>query len=234
MTDKTTAEREAFEAWLPKSWSRATTTDDEGDESYKDDWVQGAWVGFREARASLPMPGAQEAVAWAMFADNGNIRLWSKKPIPHPDAIPLYAAPQPAAPYSMDADPQGIRATVADAITGALAFGAQGVNRPPEGHWLAPFWNAAREDMAAPQPALSAGWVSVKDRLPPCRDDQDYIGINSAGFAGIFNAVADIAGNVYCMMETAEESVSIMSDLSIWKPFTRPLPVEPSMDGEGK
>ena len=43
-----------------------------------------------------PLPGAQEAVAWAMFADNGNIRLWSKKPIPHPDAIPLYAAPQPA------------------------------------------------------------------------------------------------------------------------------------------
>ncbi len=49
-----------------------------------------------EAGASLPLPGAQEAVAWAMFADNGNIRLWSKKPIPHPDAIPLYAAPQPA------------------------------------------------------------------------------------------------------------------------------------------
>ena len=49
-----------------------------------------------------------------------------------------YCAPQPSpkagaaenvpaqCPYSIDADPQGIRAMVVDAITGALAFGAQG------------------------------------------------------------------------------------------------------------
>lgn len=49
-------------------------------------------------------------------------------------------------PYPIDADPQGIRTLVADAITGALAFGAQGKNPPPSGHWLAPFWNAARAD----------------------------------------------------------------------------------------
>ena len=85
---------------------------------------------------------------------------------------------------------------------------------------------------AAPSTPASVGWISVKDQLPPCRDDQDYIGINSAGFAGIFNAISDIAGNVYCMMETAEESVSIMSDLDIWKPFIRPLPPSPPMDGE--
>lgn len=81
---------------------------------------------------------------------------------------------------------------------------------------------------AAPQ----SGWTSVDERLPPCTNDQDYIGINSAGFAGIFNAIADIAGNVYCMMETAEDSISIMSDLSIWKPFTRPLPLPPSTKGD--
>lgn len=85
---------------------------------------------------------------------------------------------------------------------------------------------------AAPSMPATGGWISVKDQLPPCRDDQDYIGINSAGFAGIFNAIADIAGNVHCMMETAEESVSIMSDLSIWKPFTRPLPASPTIEGE--
>ena len=65
-------------------------------------------------------------------------------------------APQQEAqePYSIDADPQGIRALVADAITGALAFGAQGTNAPPDGHWLAPFWAAARaESEAAPQPS---------------------------------------------------------------------------------
>ncbi|RYF63960.1 MAG: hypothetical protein EOO29_43180, partial [Comamonadaceae bacterium] len=73
----------------------------------------------------------------------------------------------------------------------------------------------AQAERAAPQPADAAdGWISVSERLPPCTNDQDYIGINSAGFAGIFNAISDIAGNVYCMMETAEESISIMSDLS--------------------
>ena len=81
-------------------------------------------------------------------------------------------------------------------------------------------------------PEGMAGWTKASEQLPPCRDDQDYIGINTAGFAGVFNAVADIAGNVYCMMETAEESVSIMSDLDIWKPFIRPLPASPTIDGE--
>jgi hypothetical protein len=48
------------------------------------------------------------------------------------------------APYSLDADPAGIRRLVTDAIIGALAFGAQGTNTPPEGHWLAYFWEMAR------------------------------------------------------------------------------------------
>ncbi len=85
-----------------------------------------------------------------------------------------------------------------------------------------------------PDAAQADGWISVDERLPPCTNDQDYIGINSAGFAGIFNAIADIAGNVYCMMETAEDSVSIMSDLSIWKPFTRPLPAPPNLNANGE
>ncbi|WP_312781683.1 hypothetical protein [Acidovorax temperans] len=65
------------------------------------------------------------------------------------------AAPQQEAqePYSIDTDPQGIRAIVADAITGALAFGAQGANPPPEGHWLTPFWGMAREEAMRTQPA---------------------------------------------------------------------------------
>lgn len=50
--------------------------------------------------------------------------------------------------YSIDADPQGIRARVADAITGALAFGAQGGNTPTPEHWLTPFWMAARFEAA--------------------------------------------------------------------------------------
>ena len=79
--------------------------------------------------------------------------------------------------------------------------------------------------LAAPRPSPQegmAGWAKASKQLPPCREDQLYIGVNSAGFAGVFNAVADIAGNVHCMMETAEDSVYIMSDLDIWKPFIRP------------
>jgi len=48
--------------------------------------------------------------------------------------------------YSIDADPLGIRERAAAAITGALGFGAQGVNPPPEGHWLTQFWQMARAD----------------------------------------------------------------------------------------
>jgi hypothetical protein len=44
---------------------------------------------------------------------------------------------------------------VADAITGALAFGAQGANPPPTGHWLVPFWETAREEASRNRPVSS-------------------------------------------------------------------------------
>lgn len=70
-------------------------------------------------------------------------------------AIAAQADSQPVQrPYSIDADPQGIRSRVAEAITGALAFGSQGKNPPPSGHWLAPFWNAARADRSEAESAL--------------------------------------------------------------------------------
>lgn len=59
------------------------------------------------------------------------------------------AAPAAHGTYSLDADPDGIRARTAAAITGALAFGAQGTSRPPKGHWLTPFWEAAQAEVAA-------------------------------------------------------------------------------------
>lgn len=51
-------------------------------------------------------------------------------------------------PYSIDVDPAGIRARVAEAITGTLMVGAQGHTPPPAGHWAEPFWQAARADAA--------------------------------------------------------------------------------------
>ncbi len=77
--------------------------------------------------------------------------------------VPLYLAPPAQAvdlPYSLDADPAGIRTSVCDVITGTLMVGAQGHTPPPAGHWAEPFWNAARADAAAqavgPQAALLA------------------------------------------------------------------------------
>ena len=69
-------------------------------------------------------------------------------------------------------------------------------------------------------------WVKAADQLPPCRDENLYIGVNSAGFAGVFNAVADIAGDVYCMYETPEGRIDVMSGVEVWKPFTPPAPAQ--------
>lgn len=65
--------------------------------------------------------------------------------------VPLFRSPAQAVdlPYSLDSDPAGIRARVADVITGTMMVGAQGHTPPPAGHWAEPFWNAARADAAA-------------------------------------------------------------------------------------
>jgi hypothetical protein len=52
------------------------------------------------------------------------------------------------APYSLDADPQGIRARVVSAVVGAMAYGASNTNKPPEGHWLNEVWDIARNEAA--------------------------------------------------------------------------------------
>jgi hypothetical protein len=63
-------------------------------------------------------------------------------------------------PYNIDADPDGIRALVCDAVRGALSFGFQGVNPPPEGHWLGEFWRMAQ--------------TSAQDPWSPSRESSDY------------------------------------------------------------
>lgn len=59
------------------------------------DMASASAQGFRYGVASLAANAGSEPVAYAMFADNGNIRLWSKARIPHPDAKPLYLHPSP-------------------------------------------------------------------------------------------------------------------------------------------
>ena len=58
----------------------------------------------------------------------------------------------PQAQYSIDADPQGIRARVVSAVVGAMAYGASNTNKPPEGHWLNELWDIARVDANRVQP----------------------------------------------------------------------------------
>lgn len=61
MTHHTDAERAEFEAWLDKCWSRQGHIDDEGDFSYDDDWVQGAFVGWAEGRRAPATRGNSQA-----------------------------------------------------------------------------------------------------------------------------------------------------------------------------
>lgn len=78
--------------------------------------------------------------------------------------IPLYLRPAQAVdlPYSLDADPAGIRALVADAITGTLMVGAQGHTPPPAGHWAEPFWQAALADAALQAKMREALWAAAR------------------------------------------------------------------------
>ena len=54
------------------------------------DMATAAAQGFRDGVASVAASAGSEPVAWAIFAEGGNIRLWSKKPLLHPSAQPLY------------------------------------------------------------------------------------------------------------------------------------------------
>ncbi|PLG17318.1 hypothetical protein B6J05_14540 [Klebsiella quasipneumoniae] len=54
MTDITElTQREKFEAWLSPRWSMEKFIDDDGEEQYVEDYVQGAWMGFSAANTEL-------------------------------------------------------------------------------------------------------------------------------------------------------------------------------------
>ena len=98
-----------------------------------------------------------------------------------------------------------------DAITGALGFGAQGVNPPPVGHWLEPFWNMARADatVAAGNALNAARYLWLRD--------ESWAGYNQAKrkpqVAETIVFVADGAGNVRTIL--AEEALDAAIDAAI-------------------
>ncbi len=85
---------------------------------------------MREALAEQPEPDVQgEPVAWANFAENGNIRIWSNKPDGAEWSglalLPLYTTPQPAVPERKPLTDGQIRKLWSDAhndTTDRMAF----------------------------------------------------------------------------------------------------------------
>ncbi|HDR2874356.1 TPA: hypothetical protein QCK10_001478 [Enterobacter roggenkampii] len=74
--------REEFESWLPPSWSRDTYLEDEGEVEYVDDWVQGAWVGWRASRAAIEIELPAKIEREVRDTDIDDERRWG-----HNDAI---------------------------------------------------------------------------------------------------------------------------------------------------
>ncbi|MGN6023409.1 hypothetical protein ACP6NF_03350 [Alcaligenes faecalis] len=90
-------------------------------------------------------------------------------------------------PYSLDLDPAGIRALTADAISGALALGFQGVNPPPNNeHWLAPFWEIGRESAAQVRQPVSGADGLPQAMLParPTPEASNTFGLGLDGYTG--------------------------------------------------
>jgi hypothetical protein len=67
-------------------------------------------------------------------------------------------------------DDQRLQGLFSDAISGALAFGAQNTNPPPAGHWLERFWQMGRAERAlseaAPPAAKPVAWQERQQRSP--------------------------------------------------------------------
>ncbi len=107
MTDKTsTAEREAFEAWHLAQYPQHIARHGE---TYKNAHVRCRWQAW-QARASQPLPGAQEAVAthgwlydWTHSSATGRpdetytgFTKDEQHARKHDNCTPVYTAPQPA------------------------------------------------------------------------------------------------------------------------------------------
>ncbi|HHA2676658.1 TPA: hypothetical protein ACOECQ_002782 [Stenotrophomonas maltophilia] len=142
-------------------------------EQFKD---QAARLGISIEAKVVPWPHSAEshAAGVADFIPQWLIPRWQLDALEAKDAGPTQAVDLP---YSLDADPAGIRARVADVITGTLMVGAQGHTPPPAGHWAEPFWKAARADATAQ--ALDLGQMPHGIRLVeiPRRNGLDPINV---------------------------------------------------------
>ena len=72
-------QREMFEAEFHLFNLR--TEEEDGEIMYIDDLTQGAWLGWQAALATVKesLTVQHAPVAWAVFADNGNCRVWFRE-----------------------------------------------------------------------------------------------------------------------------------------------------------
>lgn len=95
MTDITElAQREKFEAWLSPRWDMEKFIDDDGDEQYVEDYVQGAWMGFSAANTELveALEKAQQRIA---ELENNEIQEEGNQflVVRHPGKVPVIKHP---------------------------------------------------------------------------------------------------------------------------------------------
>ena len=192
--------------------------------------AQGITIDFKQATELLEMFGGEPTEITLMTGDghSGNGLYASYTDMPEQGAGFLGTSDDealPAAPaqehatqladqgraYSIDADPEGIRARVAEAITSALASGVKKSDRPSHEHWLRPFWmhayfavvqhNALRDSAEAMLNAPGALTQAARDVLAErarqvdaegfnhARDDE-YVGRQLAGAAASYLILA--------------------------------------------
>ena len=105
MTTNTEALRAQFEAWFSGDFPRAVERKSDGEYKYMQ--ANSAWQTYQAGHAAAKAETADvgEPVAFAHFAENGNIRLWAPE-MPHDldgnAAHPLYTADQLAAAVSAE------------------------------------------------------------------------------------------------------------------------------------
>lgn len=194
-------------------------------------WLADCKRDIENAEASLAMTTAaapvQEPVAWADFADNGNIRLWTKtseqlRAQLETDAgrkmQPLYAAPVPTGKQV-----EGLKAAIRAAKLALFLIRKRGVI--PNASWESGF----NRDLEIAENALSAspatttasdGWVMVPreptpdmanagdEYMPLFREWPEYAGLTGA----------DVAVDVYRAMISAAPAAP-----NGWQPIVKPL-----------
>jgi len=102
--------REAFEAHYFSYHGGDNMTFDHANSYYLNRDVNGYWLAFQAGQQAALSANGGEAVpvAWVVFADNGNIRIWGReKPEAFPDAAPLYLAPTVKGSLTVQSEPVG-------------------------------------------------------------------------------------------------------------------------------